>query len=78
MKFSQFASANMLLTSGANILVSLIVGRVLDRSGHNYRLTFVFSFVLSIATLAVMWNVYRKFMSMGGPSDYVAPEPSAA
>jgi hypothetical protein len=33
------------------------------------------SSILAFACLAVMIVVYRKFMALGGPKAYVAPEP---
>jgi hypothetical protein len=50
------------------------MGFILDHTGSNYRLTYIASCILAFATLAVLIVVYRKFMALGGPRGYVAPE----
>ena len=72
-KFGQFASAAAIISSLGFILVGLIIGPVLDTSGKDYRLTFLFGLVLCAAALVPLTVVYRKFMLMGGPANYVAP-----
>ncbi|RRK00036.1 MFS transporter [Opitutaceae bacterium TAV3] len=41
---------------------------------QNYRLTFVTACILALIALASSWLLYRQFMRLGGPRDYVAPE----
>jgi MFS family permease len=74
MKFGQFSSASTLLTSVCTMLLSLVIGLILDASGHNYRLTYVGSGVLAVVAVFVLLIVYRRFMQLGGPGRYVAPE----
>ena len=74
LKFAQFHSAAVVVTSIATIIMSLVMGWILDHTGSNYRLTYVASSALAFATLAVMIVVYRKFMALGGPRGYIAPE----
>jgi MFS family permease len=77
-KFAQFLSASVVLTSAASMIASLLVGQLLDRTGDNYRLTYLIGFAMAAANLVVMFVVYRRYMAMGGPGGYVAPEPGAA
>jgi len=77
LKFGQYASAGGLVLSWGTILASILVGQMLDRSGHIYRLTFVAGSLFGIAALVAMWMVYRQFMAMGGPRNYVAPDVTA-
>lgn len=73
LQFAQFASAAALVLAMGSILLGLVLGPVLDYSGHNYRLTFVVGFALCVASLVLMIMVYRAFMKLGGPEGYVAP-----
>ncbi|WP_428938474.1 MFS transporter [Fontivita pretiosa] len=74
LKFAQYWSAALVLSSLSIIVSSPIVGIILDKTGKNYRLTYVIGFALAAITLAVMSVVHRKFMALGGPRHYVAPE----
>jgi MFS family permease len=74
LKFGQYSSAGGLILSVATIIASLLVGQMLDRSGHIYRLTFVAGSSFGIAALVAMWIVHRYFMALGGPKNYVAPD----
>lgn len=74
LKFAQFLSASLVITSVATIVLSLGMGYLLDATGSNYRLTYIAGGVLAAAAVVVMYIVYRKFMAMGGPDGYVAPE----
>jgi MFS family permease len=72
-KFAQFASAGGMLTSVTTMLVGPSLGFVLDRTDHNYRLTFVAGFVLSVSAIVILLVVYRHFQQHGGLKAYVAP-----
>jgi MFS family permease len=72
-KFGQFASAANIVASSGSILLGLLIGPVLDASGKDYRLTFLFGLVLCLGALIPLTVVYRKFMRLGGPAGYVAP-----
>src|SRR6185503_17196667 len=74
MKFGQFSSASSLLTSICTMALSLVIGLILDASRHNYRLTYVGSGVLAVVAVFVLLVVYQRFMKLGGPDGYVAPE----
>jgi len=43
-------------------------------TNSNYRLTYLFSGLFAAVSLGLLLVVYHKFMKMGGPNAYVAPE----
>lgn len=73
-RFAQFSSAMWIVIATANMLIPPLAGRFLDYSGHVYRYTFLMG--AAMAALGVMASVvaYRKFVALGGPVDYQAPE----
>jgi MFS family permease len=75
-KFAQFASANGIIGALAFLVMPPLVGALLDFTGHAYRYTFVIGGVLALVGLASLTVVYYKFMRLGGPRGYVAPEPA--
>ncbi len=77
LKFAQFYSASLVLTSVATMVMGLALGYALDYTGSNYRLTYFAGFGLAMLTLAVMAVVHQKFMARGGPKGYVAPDDEA-
>ncbi len=72
-KFSQFASAGGLITHVIGLVWGPSLGAILDWTGSNYRITFVFSFVFATAAVILLLKVYFRYQAMGGPSGYVAP-----
>jgi hypothetical protein len=72
-KFSQFASAGGLVSQVFNLMWAPFLGKMLDWTGSNYRITFVWSFVFAAGAFVMLNVVYRKYMAMGGPEGYVAP-----
>lgn len=72
-RFSQFASASGLVSATAGLIVGPFLGAVLDWTGSNYRITFLFSSLFAFAAVTMWSLVYRRFMAMGGPGAYVAP-----
>ena len=72
--FAQFASASGVLVSIVNMCISPIFGVILDRSNHHYHYTFGMSGGIALLALGLFLVVYRRFMALGGPSGYVAPE----
>lgn len=73
-KFAQFASAGGIIGAGGYLVMPPLVGVVLDFTGHVYRYTFVASGMLALAGLAALVVVHGKFMKLGGPGHYTAPE----
>ncbi|HYD84271.1 MAG TPA: MFS transporter, partial [Opitutus sp.] len=73
-KFAQYASGLDIIQSLAVMLIGPAMGAVLDWTHHSYRYTFLASFVVAIAAIVAAVVVYRRFMVLGGPQHYVAPE----
>lgn len=73
LRFAQFASAAGLMASITNMVFAPVVGRVLDISGHNYRLTCDIGFVLGVIAVLLLTVVYRYFVKLGGMTAYEAP-----
>jgi MFS family permease len=73
-RFAQFASASGILGSLGFILLSPVVGSLIDLTGKCYRLTFAAGGLFALIALAVSFFVYNRFMGLGGPKHYVAPE----
>jgi MFS family permease len=73
-KFAQFASAATLVSAIATIIITQALGALLDYTNSNYRLTYFIGFGMAVLAIIVMLIVYRKFMALGGPKGYVAPE----
>lgn len=73
-KFAQFASANGIIGAIGFLVMPPLVGLLLDYTGHVYRYTFVIGAGLALAGLAALLVVHRKFMKLGGPKNYIAPE----
>lgn len=74
LKFAQFAAAVALITALASIVLGPVLGDLLDHLGHDYRYTFALGSVfgwLAVFTTLVVW---RRFVALGGPRGYVAPE----
>jgi MFS family permease len=76
-KFAEIGSAGGVLNSVVFIFVAPSIGFILDHEHSNYRDTFLMGFILSALALAVLAVLYRKFMALGGPKNYVAPETGA-
>jgi MFS family permease len=73
-KFAQYASAfGMVLALGSMVLAPA-VGVVIDGTGSGYRHAFGAGMILAAAALVNAIFVHRRFMRLGGPKGYVAPE----
>ncbi|MFZ4681198.1 MAG: MFS transporter [Terrimicrobiaceae bacterium] len=73
-KFAQFASAGGIVASLTHMVVAPAMGLLIDVSGNAYRFTFVAGCALAVVGLISLGVVYGKFLKLGGPKDYVAPE----
>jgi MFS family permease len=73
-RFAQFSSAGGILTGMANMGAAPLIGVLIDRGGGVYHHTFTAGAALAGGTLLVGVYVHRKFMLLGGPKGYVAPE----
>jgi MFS family permease len=73
-EFAQFSSANALVGSVLVMFLSPAIGKVLDNTHHVYRYTFFLSFIITIVSIILGLILHHKFMALGGPQNYVAPE----
>lgn len=73
-RFAQFTSAAGIMAAPGGMALAPLVGLVLDQTGSAYQYTFVIGFALSALALLTTWSVYRQFVRLGGPANYVAPE----
>jgi hypothetical protein len=74
-KFGQYLSAGGTLGSLLGIIWNFCMGKILDISNHNYRLTFMMGLIFCGISLVLLVIVYINFKRHGGPHHYVAPEP---
>jgi len=72
-KFAQFSTASAVFATPFWIIFPPIVGMVLDRTGHNYRYTFLISGTLATAAALSLLLLYRQFNRLGGTRNYQAP-----
>ncbi|MBS0633550.1 MAG: MFS transporter [Verrucomicrobia bacterium] len=72
-RFAQLASAMGIVGGVTGIGLPLLVGKILDHSGHVYRYTFLMNSALSFLALAFTLVLWRRFRALGGPQHYVAP-----
>ncbi|HEY9250588.1 MAG TPA: MFS transporter [Rariglobus sp.] len=73
-RYAQFASAAGILTSLANMVLAPVMGSFIDLTGGIYRHTFTAGCCLALLALGTAWHVHGKFMRLGGPKNYTAPE----
>ena len=74
LKFAQFASAAGLVMAVVNVAAGPVLGLLLDWLGHDYRFTFGVGCLVGLLAVLVNLMVYRRFLALGGPRGYVAPE----
>lgn len=73
-KFLQFFSAASIVTAILGVGFGPLLGFLLDSTGNNYRLTFVTSAVVSVATFLLLLLLWKQFQKLGGPRSYTPPE----
>ena len=73
-KFAEIGSAGGILGSLAGMAMAPILGSVLDYKGNDYRYTFLAGLIFTAAALVAFTVLHGKFMALGGPERYVAPE----
>jgi len=76
--FAVLNSACGVLGSIVGIFFAPFVGRLLDSTHHDYRYTFFVNAGVTAATFIVFVLVHQRFMALGGPRHYVAPEPQTS
>jgi MFS family permease len=72
--FAQFASAGGILGCAVGIVFGPAAGVILDHMHHDYRYTFYMSSFLTAVTFLCGLVLHAKFMALGGPQYYVAPQ----
>ncbi|MDR1283203.1 MAG: MFS transporter [Opitutaceae bacterium] len=73
-RFAQFASAAGIVGAVGSMAIGPIVGGIIDLTGNAYHHTFTVGCIVALLALAVSWAVHGRFMNLGGPQNYVAPE----
>ncbi len=73
-KFAQFHSAAGLMAAPCYFTLAPLLGALVDLTGNAYRLLFIAEFFLALGALISAFYVHRRFMQLGGPKGYVAPE----
>ncbi|MGE9292672.1 MAG: MFS transporter [Puniceicoccales bacterium] len=73
-KFAQFASAAGIIYAPASMLMAPLMGTVIDVSGKVYQYTFAMGCLLAIFAFCSALFVHARFLKLGGPNHYVAPE----
>jgi len=76
-EFAQFASASFIVQSVCAILVATATGAFLDHIHHVYRYIFYISCGIAFLSFILGLALHAKFMALGGPKGYVAPESPA-
>lgn len=72
-KFAQFGAAGGLVGALFGLVVSPLVGIILDWTGSDYRFTFVIGGVFAAIGLVGNFVVLRYYKALGGDAAYVAP-----
>jgi MFS family permease len=72
-KFGQFAGATSLITALTLSFMNLLGGVMLDRSGHDYRLIYLWNAVFATLGLFATIALYRAWLRRGGTAGFVAP-----
>jgi MFS family permease len=73
-KFAEIGSAGGIIGSLIGIVIAPSMGLFLDLHHKEYRYTFFLGFFITVAAVASFLVLHAKFMKLGGPKHYVAPE----
>lgn len=73
-KFGQYSSACSFVGAIAGMLIPPLVGVFLDATGNAYRYTYFIAFGLAAAGFVSGLVLHRRFIKLGGPAGYVAPD----
>jgi MFS family permease len=73
-KFAEIGSAGGIIASLAGMAMAPVLGAVLDYKDHDYRYTFLAGLIFTVSALVAFAVLHGKFMILGGPARYVAPE----
>ena len=73
LQFSQLYSATYIFINLLTLLTSPLLGKIIDQTGHNYRLTFLYAGLIALAGCVSWLMLNRGFQDHGGMKDYVPP-----
>lgn len=73
-RFAEISSAGGIIGSITGIFFAPAVGHFLDAMHHDYRYTFLIGAGFAFAAFAAFRVLHGRFMALGGPRNYVAPE----
>jgi len=73
-RFAEIGSACGIVGALAAIFITPFFGRILDVMNHEYRYTFFMTAVMSAFALGAFVVLHTRFMKLGGPRHYTAPE----
>jgi hypothetical protein len=74
LRFMQYLSALHIVGSVGRIIIGTACGSFLDYMQHDYHYIYIWASVLITMSLFASIVVHQKFMALGGPKGYVAPE----
>ena len=77
MLFAQFNSAMWILQSLSWVIVTPVIGKILDLIGHQYHYTLFAGGIFSIFGVLILLKVHREFLKLGGDANYKAPDITA-
>ena len=72
--FAQFNSAMWILQSLSWVIVTPVIGKILDLIGHQYHYTLFAGGIFSIFGVLILLKVHREFLKLGGDANYKAPD----
>jgi len=73
-RFAEISSAGGIIGSVVGIFFSPLVGEFLDVMHHQYRYTLFINSGLTVMALIAFIVLHGRFMALGGPRNYIAPE----
>ncbi|HEY8967093.1 MAG TPA: MFS transporter [Candidatus Methylacidiphilales bacterium] len=73
-KFAEIGSVSGIIQALSMMAVAPLFGKFLDLTHHAYRYTFPACAVLTTLAFGAHFGLYRRFMALGGPRRYAAPE----
>jgi MFS family permease len=73
-KYAQFGSAAGIVGSVAYMTLAPSIGLWLDRTGNNYRHTFIFGAIIAVLAVIAYLGLYQRFLKLGGHTSYIPPQ----
>ena len=73
-QFAQMAAAGWMINSLITVILAPILGMLLDCTHHAYHYTFLVGAIVAVLALFSCLVLHSKFMALGGPKNYIAPE----